>query len=288
MRIRSSTFAVEPPVKSSSFASSTMDRPAVAQQTCADAEHPPPTISLTGVSKHFAGAGGEPLEVLKEINLTVAEHTIVGLLGASGSGKSTLLNIISGIIKPDRGRVCICGAESEEFNDWRAVSYMFQEDRLLPWRTAIDNVEFTLEAGSMPRAERTRRAHKALQLVDLSSFQRAFPYQLSGGMRSRVALARSLVTEPRVLLMDEPFSRLDAQTRALMHQELLRIHQLKRMTIVFVTHDVEEAVVLADQVAVMSPRPGTIREVVDIAPARPRDPTQPEVTSYIQRLRGLI
>ncbi len=102
MRIRSSAFAVEPPVKSSSFASSTMDRPAVAQQTCADAEHPPPTISLTGVSKHFAGAGGEPLEVLKEINLTVAEHTIVGLLGASGSGKSTLLNIISGIIKPGR------------------------------------------------------------------------------------------------------------------------------------------------------------------------------------------
>lgn len=265
-----------------------MDTPAVVQQTCADAGHTPPAISLTDISKHFAAAGGEPLEVLKDIDLTVAEHTTVGLLGASGSGKSTLLNIISGIVKPDRGRVCICGAASGEFNDWRTVSYMFQEDRLLPWRTAIRNVEFGLEAGSMPKAERTRRAHEALQLVDLNSFEDAFPYQLSGGMRSRVALARSLVTEPRILLMDEPFSRLDAQTRVLMHQELLRIRQLKPMTIVFVTHDVEEAVVLADQVAVMSPRPGTIREVLDIALARPRDPTQPEVTSYIQRLRALI
>jgi len=265
-----------------------MDAPIIAQETCADAGPTPPAIKLIGVSKSFPGAGGEPLEVLKDVNLSVAEHAIVALLGASGSGKSTLLNIISGIVKPDRGRVCLCGAPSEDFNDWRAVSYMFQEDRLLPWRTAIRNVEFALEAGSMPKAERTRRAREALQLVGLSDFEDAFPYQLSGGMRSRVALARSLVTEPRILLMDEPFSRLDAQTRALMHQELLRIYRIKRMTVVFVTHDVEEAVVLADQVAVMSPRPGTIREVVDIAPARPRDATQLEVASYIRRLRALI
>jgi ABC-type nitrate/sulfonate/bicarbonate transport system ATPase subunit len=265
-----------------------LDTPAVIQQTFAGAEPSPPAIRLTGISKSFASAGGEPLEVLKNVNLTVAEHAIIGLLGASGSGKSTLLNIISGILKPDRGRVYICGSASEEFNDWRAVGYMFQDDRLLPWRTAIRNVEFALEAGSMPKGERTRRAREALELVDLRGFEEAFPYQLSGGMRSRVALARSLVTEPRILLMDEPFSRLDAQTRGLMHEELLRIHRLKRMTVVFVTHDVEEAVVLADQVAVMSPRPGTIREVVDIAVARPRDTTQPEVTGYIQRLRALI
>jgi len=257
-------------------------------EACADMGENPPAISLTGISKHFAAADGASLEVLKNVNLTVAEGRIVALLGASGSGKSTLLNIISGIVKPDRGRVCLCGATSEEFNDWRAVSYMFQEDRLLPWRTAIRNVEFGLEAGSMAKIERARRAHEALPLVGLSGFEAAFPYQLSGGMRSRVALARSLVTEPRILLMDEPFSRLDAQTRALMHQELLRIHQLKPMTIVFVTHDVEEAVVLADQVAVMSPRPGTIREVVEIALARPRDPTQREVADYIQRLRARI
>jgi len=140
----------------------------------------------------------------------------------------------------------------------------------------------------MPRTERIRLAGEALELVDLNGFEASFPYQLSGGMRSRVALARSLVTEPRILLMDEPFSRLDAQTRELMHGELLRIHELKRMTVVFVTHDVEEAVILADQVAVMSPRPGTIREIVPITLPRPRDTTKAEVANYIQRLRALI
>jgi NitT/TauT family transport system ATP-binding protein len=256
----------------------------LAQQTCGDAAS---VIRLSGISKSFGNADA-PLEVLKDVSLIVEEHAIVGLLGASGSGKSTLLNIVAGILKPDRGQVCICGATSAEFNDWCAVSYMFQDDRLLPWRTAIRNVEFALEAGSMPKAERERRAREALDLVDLASFAEAFPYQLSGGMRSRVALARSLVTEPRILLMDEPFSRLDAQTRSLMHEELLRIHQLKQMTVVFVTHDVSEAVFLADQVAVMSPRPGTIREVVAIELPRPRDITKREVADYIQRLRALI
>jgi NitT/TauT family transport system ATP-binding protein len=258
------------------------------RQPCAGADESAPAISLSGVCKSFAGSNGERLEVLKDVDLTVAEHAIVGLLGASGAGKSTLLNIIAGIAKPDRGRVCICGAPSEELNDWCAASYMFQDERLLPWRTALRNVEFALEAGSTPKAERVRRAREALRLVGLELFEDAFPYQLSGGMRSRVALARSLVTEPRVLLMDEPFSRLDAQTRGLMHRELLRIHGLMRMTVVFVTHDVEEAVVLADRVAVMSPRPGTIREVVEITPPRPRDTTEPEVAVYVQRLRALI
>jgi ABC-type nitrate/sulfonate/bicarbonate transport system ATPase subunit len=256
-------------------------------QTSNNAEQSPPAIRLRDVDKSFATAN-QTIEVLKNVNLTVPPQAIVGLIGASGSGKSTLLNLISGILRPDRGQVCICGAPSEEFNDWGSVSYMFQDDRLLPWRSAIRNVEFALEAGSIAKTDRIRRAHETLQLVELRGFENAFPYQLSGGMRSRVALARSLVTEPRILLMDEPFSRLDAQTRALMHEELLRIHRLKRMTVVFVTHDVAEAVLLADQVAVMSPRPGTIREVVDIAPPRPRDITQLEVTSYMQRLRALI
>jgi NitT/TauT family transport system ATP-binding protein/sulfonate transport system ATP-binding protein len=239
------------------------------------------------VSKSFRSGGGL-LAVLKGVNLMVTPETIVGLIGASGSGKSTLLNVIAGILKADAGEVCICGATTEEFNDWRAVSYMFQDDRLLPWRTALRNVEFALEAGSMPKEERVRRAREALRLVELAAFEDAFPYQLSGGMRSRVALARSLVTEPRILLMDEPFSRLDAQTRELMHHELLRIHALKRMTVVFVTHDVAEAVLLADQVAVLSRRPGTIRDVLEIAPSRPRDLIQPDVGNYIQRLRALI
>ena len=254
---------------------------------CDDGTGSPPAIRLTAVYKSFSTAG-ESLAVLDNINLSVTAGTIVALLGASGSGKSTLLNIISGLIKPDRGQICLQGAASSDFNDWERVSYMFQEDRLLPWRSTISNIEFALEAGSMAKPERSERARDVLQLVNLSDFEKAFPYQLSGGMRSRVALARSLVTTPAILLMDEPFSRLDAQTRAQMHAELLRIHRVKPMTIVFVTHDVEEAVVLADHVAVVSPRPATIRKIVDIELSRPRDPTQVDVTRYIQQLRELI
>lgn len=247
-----------------------------------------PAISVEHVSKWFASTEGEPLHVLQDIELAIPEHAIVGILGASGCGKSTLLNIISGILKPDSGRVCINGVPAGDFKEWRSVSYMFQEDRLLPWRTALRNVEFALEAGSTSRPERKSRAEEALELVGLTGFADAFPYQLSGGMRSRVALARSLVTDPCILLMDEPYSRLDAQTRSLMHAELLRIHGLKSMTIVFVTHDVEEAVVLADRVVVLAPRPGRVREDVPIALPRPRDSTAPQVTQYIQRLRALI
>ena len=245
-------------------------------------------ITVAGVSKWFDTADGSRLEALRDITLDVPSQSILAILGASGCGKSTLLNIISGILTPDRGQISINGVPSKDFSDWRSVSYLFQEDRLLPWRTAQRNVEFSLEAGSMPRAERRSRASAALQLVGLSSFENAFPYQLSGGMRSRVALARSLVLEPCILLMDEPFSRLDAQTRSQMHAELMRIQEMRHMTIVFVTHDVEESVVLADRVMVMAPRPGRVREFVDIALPRPRDPTQPEAVRHIQHLRGLI
>ena len=245
-------------------------------------------IALTAISKWFDTADGEPLTVLQNINLAVPAHSIFAILGASGCGKSTLLNIISGILTPDRGEVCFGGVRARDFTQWRSISYMFQEDRLLPWRTTLANVEFSLEAGAMPRAERRVRAQAALNLVELAGFEAAFPHQLSGGMRSRVALARSLVTAPDVLLMDEPFSRLDAQTRAQMHAELLHIHAMKQMTIVLVTHDVEEAVVLADEVVVLAPRPGRVRESVPIACPRPRDPTHPQAIQYIQRLRALI
>ncbi|HXF67093.1 MAG TPA: ABC transporter ATP-binding protein [Burkholderiales bacterium] len=246
-----------------------------------------PAIALRGVSKRFEGPGGE-LEVLREISFDVPARSILAILGASGCGKSTLLNIISGIARPSAGSIRFGGVPAGEFTGWSAIGYMFQDDRLLPWRTACRNVELALEAGAVPRAERRRRAREALALVGLEEFADAFPYQLSGGMRSRVALARSLVAEPRILLMDEPFSRLDAQTRSFMHGEVLRIQDLKHMTIVFVTHDVEEAAVLADQVVVLTPRPGRVREIVDIPCERPRDPTHPAVAAYIQRLRALI
>jgi len=245
-------------------------------------------IALAGISKSFATANGDTLAVLDNISLSVRPHSIVALLGASGCGKTTLLNIIAGLVKADRGEISFGGVPSAQFKGWRDISYMFQEDRLLPWRTTLANVEFSLEAGDLPRAERQTRARDALKLVDLDGFEEAFPHQLSGGMRSRVALARSLVTEPATLLMDEPFSKLDAQTRAQMHSELLRIHAMKRMTIVFVTHDVEEAVILADEVVVLAPRPGRIREITPIACARPRDATEPAAIHAIQHLRGLI
>jgi ABC-type nitrate/sulfonate/bicarbonate transport system ATPase subunit len=245
-------------------------------------------IAVRDVSKWFNTAEGTPLQVLDGINLTIAAQSIVAILGASGCGKSTLLNIISGIITPERGEVRINGVASQLFTEWRSVSYMFQEDRLLPWRTTIKNVEFALETGNMPRNERESRARDALQLVGLEAFADAFPYQLSGGMRSRIALARSLVQEPCILLMDEPFSRLDAMTRAQMHDELLQIQQLKKMTIVFVTHDVEEAVVLADSVVVMAPRPGRVRDTVAITLPRPRDATEPAAARLTHDLKSLI
>lgn len=244
-------------------------------------------ITVRGVSKWF-GSGNAALQVLDNIDLTIPSQSVVAIIGSSGCGKSTLLNIISGLVTPERGEVILNGVPAREFSDWRSISYMFQEDRLLPWRTALRNVEFSLEAGSMLRSEREARAREALKLVGLEAFADAFPYQLSGGMRSRVALARSLVQEPCILLMDEPFSRLDALTRAQMHEELLRIQQLKKMTIVFVTHDVEEAVVLADNVVVMAPRPGRIREQVAITLPRPRDATEAVTAQQAHQLKSLI
>src|SRR5476649_658297 len=195
-------------------------------------------IRTTGIGKRFG-----PLEVLDNISLSVRQGEILALLGASGCGKSTLLNILSGLLAPDRGEVLIQGQPTGRFSHWEKVAYLFQEDRLLPWRNVQQNVNFGLESTKLPQAERRSRVEDALRLVGLHDFRHAWPHQLSGGMRSRVALARSLVVEPEILLMDEPFSKLDPQTRSTMHDELLRIQQLKGVTVVMVAHDVEEAVV---------------------------------------------
>jgi NitT/TauT family transport system ATP-binding protein len=246
-----------------------------------------PAISFIDVSKRFPTAGGGLLEVLRGVSFDVPVGEIVAIVGPSGSGKSTLLNLAAGLIFPGRGAVQVLGEETRGPVDWGRVGYMFQDDRLLPWRVALRNVALALEGGSMPAAERRERARAALALVGLDEFVDAYPHQLSGGMRSRVALARSLVGEPDLLLMDEPFSRLDAQTRGTMHRELLRIHQLRGMSILFVTHDVEEAVVLADNIVLLSARPGRMRENIDVPLPQPRLGTG-EAVELIAHLRALL
>lgn len=246
-------------------------------------------LSLSGVSKTFPVRGGGRLEVLRGIDLEIRQGEIHALLGRSGCGKSTLLNIIANLIEPDSGRIAIEGVNSRAFRRWEMIGYMFQDDRLLPWRTAIRNVALALENQGLGGAERMRRSKEMLAMVGLSSFEQAYPNELSGGMRSRVALARSLVRHPRILLMDEPFSRLDAQTRSEMHRELVRLRRLLGMTVLFVTHDVEEAAVLANRVTVLAPRPGRVVEEFEFATKDvPRDGTAPAVVAEIRRLKAAL
>ncbi|MGK4333387.1 ABC transporter ATP-binding protein [Lonsdalea quercina] len=237
-------------------------------------------LEARGIYKTF----GE-LSVLSDVSLTLGQEEILALLGPSGCGKSTLLNILSGLEDADSGTLTIQGEPAARFRHWQRIGYLFQEDRLLPWRTVQQNVNFGLETLRLRPEERRRRVTEALELVGLSAFARYWPHQLSGGMRSRVALARSLVTQPEILLMDEPFSKLDPQTRSAMHDEILRIQRLTGMAIVLVTHEVEEAVVLANRVMVFKPNPGHIHHIQHIALSRPRLPTSQAVSEQVRLLR---
>jgi NitT/TauT family transport system ATP-binding protein len=229
-----------------------------------------PKIALQGVGKRFVTRDRE-VEALQPIHLTIQDHEFVALVGPSGCGKSTILNMIAGLLPPTAGVVSYDGFAIDGLN--RAVGYMTQKDTLLPWRTAADNVRIALElkCRAMPRGEANERVTQMLTLVGLTGFERHYPAELSGGMRKRVALARTLIYEPETLLMDEPFGALDAQLKLLMIDQLQELTRQRQMTVVFVTHDLGEAITLADRVVVFSARPGRIRAIRSIELPRPRD-----------------
>jgi NitT/TauT family transport system ATP-binding protein len=224
-------------------------------------------IELTGVSQTFEVRSGA-VEALRGIDLKVAAGEFVAIVGRSGCGKSTLLRLMAGLLRPTEGRLVIDGTEVTRPR--RDIALMFQRPALLPWRTVLDNVLLPIEFAGARRSAHRARARDLLDMVGLDGFHRRLPHELSGGMQQRVALCRSLITQPRVMLMDEPFSALDALTRTELAVELQRIHMENLATIVFVTHSIEEAVLLADRVVVLSPRPGQIRKVLTIGIPRPR------------------
>lgn len=236
-------------------------------------------IKAEGLKKKFKLKDGQKVnkngsitnevEVLNGVDLSIIKGEFLTIVGPSGCGKSVLLDIIGGLTNPTSGNVYLDNKPiaGPSFK----TGYVFQQYALFPWRNALSNIEFGLETHGIQKEEREKIARKLLSKFGLSDFEDRFPYQLSGGMQQRVAIARSLATNPDVLLMDEPFAALDAQTREILQNELLRIWEGTDTTVIFVTHSIDEAVFLADRVAVMTARPGVVKQLIDIDLARPRN-----------------
>lgn len=232
---------------------------------------------------------GQTIWALKDINIEVYEGEFLCIVGPSGCGKSTLVNCIDGLIRPTSGRVLIDGKEVDSPGTDRAM--VFQNASLFPWRTVLGNVIYGLEIQKVPRAKAREKAHHFINLVGLSGFETYYPGQLSGGMQQRVNLARALACDPEILLLDEPFANLDAQTREFMQAELLRIWSMSKKTAIFITHNIIEAVYLSDRVMVMTARPGQIKETVKVAIPRPRPLTIKREPSFLrieEYLWGLV
>jgi NitT/TauT family transport system ATP-binding protein len=213
--------------------------------------------------------GGKDFVALKDIDLEVKEREFVAVVGPSGCGKTTCMRMAAGLEHPTGGRVKVGGVEVTRPGPDRAV--VFQQFALFPWKTVWDNIEFGLLSLQVASDERRRRIEHYIGLMGLAGYERAFPHQLSGGMQQRVAIARAYVLDPKVLLMDEPFGALDAQTRVVMQEELVRLARQHPRTVLFITHAVDEAVYLADRIVVMTRRPGTIREIIDTKSIRDRE-----------------
>jgi NitT/TauT family transport system ATP-binding protein len=225
-------------------------------------------VKFTDVSKTF-GSGHGTVRAVENVNLEIRRGELITIVGPSGCGKSTLLNMTAGLFRPSAGAVFYDGTEVTAYN--LKTGYITQNDHLLPWRDVAANIAVPMEIQGMSRSRIKRRIEELVELVGLKGFERSYPSQLSGGMRKRTALARLLAYDPETLLMDEPFAALDAQLRLNMQIELLRISRRLHKTIIFVTHDLDEAVALCDRCVVFSPRPGTIRNVVASPLPRERD-----------------
>jgi len=256
-----------------------------------DSAAPVAAIEFIGVDKRF-GQPGTASEVLaaRDVSFSVAVGEVVSIIGPSGCGKSTLLNMGSGLAKPSAGTVKVAGEVVNGPN--KHVAFMLQKDLLMPWRTIAQNIEFGLELRGVTAAERQAVSSRLLAQCHLSGFGAHYPHQLSGGMRQRAAMARTLAVDPLVLLMDEPFSALDAQTKMILQQDLARTVSEQGKTVLFITHDLAEAVALSDRILVMSERPGTMVEQIKVDIPERNNPMQrrkhPEVGAYVAHLMDLL
>ncbi|MBI2158348.1 MAG: ABC transporter ATP-binding protein [Candidatus Rokubacteria bacterium] len=243
----------------------------------------PAAIAVRNLAKRFPEAG---LTAFEGLGFEVAEHEVVCLLGPSGCGKTTLLRVVDGLIVPDDGEVTIGGRRVT--GPRPDVAMVFQQFGLFPWKRLRQNVAYGLELRGRPRAEIERAVAHYTALVGLGGFEQAYPYQLSGGMQQRAGLARALAVNPSILLMDEPFGSLDAQTRETLQEELARILAREPKTVLFVTHSIDEAIFLGDRVVVMSSRPGRVREILTVGLPRPRDLNQVRADAHAITLRAHI
>jgi NitT/TauT family transport system ATP-binding protein len=239
----------------------------------------PVSVEVRGLSKLYR-SGVRTVEAVKDVSFAIHKGEFVALLGPSGSGKSTVLNMIATLLNASSGEILIDGVASRNKVSPQ-VGYVFQKDTLFPWRTVADNIGYGLELAGVSKAERVRRIDECLDQAGLRDFGDVYPSSLSGGMRQRAALMRTLVMEPQILLMDEPFGALDTHTKIDMHEVLLKIWDRKKQTVLFVTHDLGEALTLADRVILFSARPGRIKETFKVDFMRPRDPvTMRETPEY--------
>lgn len=247
-----------------------MDNPLPHNQ--GSSEHQPPSqlVSIDNLSLTYTAHGMTPVHALDNINLAIEEGGFVSLIGPSGCGKSTLLRTLGDLLSPTSGTLSIGGSSPRQARLDRQIGFVFQDAALLEWRRIIDNVALPLELRGVSRREREKKADELIHLVGLDGFREKWPRQLSGGMRQRAAIARALSTNPRILLLDEPFGALDQITRDRLNMELARIHEITGVTVVLVTHSIREAVLLSDRIVVMTPRPGRISCILDVDLPRPR------------------